>query len=47
MPDSLHAPIAQALVVVRGAGEPARRFAEFMVSAPARAVLERHGYRAP
>ena len=47
VPDSLHAPIAQALVVVRGAGEPARRFAGFMTSTPARAVLERHGYRAP
>ena len=47
VPDSLHPPIAQALVAVRGAGPHVRAFAAYVTSAPARTILERHGYRAP
>ena len=47
IPDSLYAPITQALAVVRGAPESAHRLAAFLAGPEAQAILARHGYRAP
>jgi molybdate transport system substrate-binding protein len=45
--ENLHQPIEQAIAVVRGTKHPeqARRFVTFVLSAPARSILERYGYR--
>jgi molybdate transport system substrate-binding protein len=49
VPDASHAPIVQAGVVLRSARQPelARAFGAFLASDGARAILARHGYRAP
>ncbi len=47
VPHEWHAPLAQRMVLLRGAGETARRFFAFAQSAPARAVFERHGFSLP
>jgi molybdate transport system substrate-binding protein len=47
--ESLHAPIEQALAVVRASRkqEAARRFAEFVLSEEGQAILSRYGYGKP
>ncbi|GEJ56458.1 molybdate ABC transporter substrate-binding protein [Anaeromyxobacter diazotrophicus] len=49
VPASSHAPILQAGAVLKAARDPAqaRAFAAFLLSDEGRAVLARHGYRAP
>lgn len=42
-----HRPIVQAMVLVSGAGERARRLHAFMLGREARAVLARYGFAAP
>ena len=46
IPESLHAPIDQAIAVVRGTSNPeqARKFVAFITGAEARVVLKRYGY---
>ena len=46
VPDNLHAPIDQAIAVVRSTSKPelARKFVQFITSQPAREILKRHGY---
>jgi molybdate transport system substrate-binding protein len=46
VPDSLHAPIVQHLVVLSDR-PAARAFAAYVVSAPVRPLLEARGYQAP
>lgn len=47
--DSLHSPLAQAFVVTRqGAGKPAAlNFANYMKTAAAKTILEKHGFAQP
>ena len=49
VPDSLHAPIAQAAGVVSGCAHPAlaRRFLAFLVSSQAAPIWKRYGYTLP
>jgi molybdate transport system substrate-binding protein len=49
VPDHLHQPLAQGFIVTRrGAGNPvAKRFAQFMGTPAARAILLRYGYSLP
>jgi molybdate transport system substrate-binding protein len=51
VPADSYAPIAQGVIVLKHAApaqaDGARRFLDFVRSAPARAVLERYGYRLP
>jgi molybdate transport system substrate-binding protein len=45
--DDWHNPLRQRMVLLKGAGETARMFYEFMMSEPARAILDRHGFKLP
>ena len=47
VPENLHAPLDQAIAVVRSTQKPdqARKFVEFITSAKAREVLKQHGYQ--
>jgi len=47
VPESLHAPIAQHMVLVQGAGETARMLYAFVQGPEARAILERYGFGLP
>jgi molybdate transport system substrate-binding protein len=49
IPDTLHAPLEQGYVITQnGANHPlARRFAEYLATAPARAILMRYGFALP
>jgi molybdate transport system substrate-binding protein len=47
LPESLHDPIVQRMVLVQGAGETARRLYEFILGPEARAILERYGFGPP
>jgi molybdate transport system substrate-binding protein len=47
VPDTLHAPIRQRMVLLKGAGDTARAFHAFMEAGEARAILERYGFTAP
>ncbi len=47
VPQEWHAPLRQRMVLLRGAGETARRFYAFVQSAQARAVFERYGFSLP
>ena len=49
IPESQHAPLDQGFVILkRAAGDPlAAAFADYVVSAPARAIFAAHGYLAP
>ncbi len=47
VPQAWHAPLAQRMVLLRGAGDTARRFYEFAQSAQAREVFERNGFSLP
>ena len=47
IPESVHAPIVQRMVLVSGAGETARAFFAYLRSAEAGAILVRYGYALP
>jgi molybdate transport system substrate-binding protein len=47
IPASLHEPITQRMVLVKGAGETAQRLYAFMRGTQARAILERYGFSVP
>jgi molybdate transport system substrate-binding protein len=47
LPESLHAPLRQRMVLLRQAGPAAVAFYEHLQSASARAVLRRHGFAPP
>lgn len=47
LPESLHRPIRQRMVLVKGAGATAHALYDFMRSAEARAILERYGFTVP
>lgn len=44
LPDSLHSPLRQRMVLLKSAGPPARDFYDFLQSPAARAVLRRYGF---
>jgi molybdate transport system substrate-binding protein len=47
LPDSLHAPLRQRMVLLRTARPQASAFYQYLQTAPARAVLQRHGFAVP
>lgn len=47
LPRALHKPIRQRMVLVKGAGETARRFYRYVQEPTARDVLQRYGYDLP
>ncbi len=47
LPESWHAPLRQRMALVRGAGEAARRFHDFLRTPEARAIFARHGFVLP
>jgi molybdate transport system substrate-binding protein len=47
LPESLHDPIVQRMVLVKDAGDTARQLYEFVLGPEARAILERYGFGAP
>lgn len=47
VPASLHAPLPQRLVLLRGAGPQAQAFRDFLLSPASRAIWLRHGYALP
>jgi len=47
IPAKLHAPLRQRGALVKGAGEQARRFFDFMLAQEGRVIVERHGFDLP
>ena len=47
LPDTLHAPLRQKAVLLKGASETARRFLDFVRSPAGTEILARHGFAAP
>jgi molybdate transport system substrate-binding protein len=47
VPESWHAPLRQRMVLIKGAGDTARRFYDFLLGPQAQALLRQHGYAAP
>jgi len=47
LPQSWHAPLRQRMVLLKGAGENARRFYRYLGQGEARAILARHGFGPP
>ncbi len=47
VPADRHAPLRQRMVLIKGAGETARRFYEFLRGAAARAIFARYGFTLP
>jgi molybdate transport system substrate-binding protein len=47
LPQELHAPIRQRMVLLEGAGDTARAFYRYLQQPQARAVLQRHGFALP
>ena len=47
LPADWHQPLRQRMVLLRGAGDTARRFYAFAQSAPARALFEKYGFTLP
>lgn len=47
LPESLHDPIVQRMVLVKGAGESARELYQFVLGPEGRAILARHGFGIP
>ncbi len=45
IPDELHAPIRQRMVLLKNAGPAAQAFYDFLQSPPAKAVLAKYGFR--
>ena len=47
LPETLHQPIRQRMVLLKGAGATARLFYDFMRGVEARSILERYGFTVP
>lgn len=47
IPENWHNPLRQRMVLIKGAGETARRFYGYMQSPPARAILRQYGFVLP
>ena len=47
LPDSLHAPLRQRMVLLRRAGPAARAFHDHLLQPEARRILQRHGFTIP
>jgi molybdate transport system substrate-binding protein len=47
LPQESHPPLRQRMVLLKGAGETARRFYAFVQTSPARAAFERYGFELP
>lgn len=47
LPQTLHAPLRQRMVLTRRAGETAERFYDYLQQPPARALLKRYGFALP
>jgi molybdate transport system substrate-binding protein len=47
LPDTLHSPLRQRMVLVRGAGTTAREFYRYLQAAPAREIFRRYGFLLP
>jgi molybdate transport system substrate-binding protein len=47
LPNSMHRPLRQRMVLIKGAGETARAFFAYLQQPAARAVLERYGFTLP
>lgn len=47
LPDALHKPLMQRMVLMRGASETARGFYQYLQEPPARAVLRKYGFALP
>jgi molybdate transport system substrate-binding protein len=47
LPAGMHAPLAQRMVLINGAGPTAHAFARYLQQPPAREVLRRHGFALP
>lgn len=47
IPENLHEPLRQRMVLLRGAGDTARRFYRYLQEAPARGVFARYGFVLP
>jgi molybdate transport system substrate-binding protein len=47
LPEALHDPIVQRMVLVKGAGDTARQLYEFVLGPDARVILERYGFGIP
>jgi molybdate transport system substrate-binding protein len=47
VPEGLHAPIRQSMVLLKGAGDTARAFQAFMTSSEARTILVHFGFSVP
>lgn len=47
LPEALHEPLRQRMVLVKGAGETARAFYRYLQQPEARAVLQRYGFGLP
>lgn len=47
LPETLHNPLRQRMVLTKGAGETAGRFYEYLQQPPARAILKQYGFVLP
>ena len=47
VPESWHAPLRQRMVLIKGDGDTARRFYDFLLGPQAQALLRQHGYASP
>ena len=47
LPSTMHTPLAQRMVLIKGAGPVAQAFYAYLQQPAARAVLQRHGFAAP
>lgn len=47
VPESLHAPLPQRLVLLKGAGPQAQAFRDYLLGPASRALWEKHGYALP
>jgi molybdate transport system substrate-binding protein len=47
LPAASHAPLHQRMVLVKGAGEAARAFYDYLQQRAARAVFRKHGFALP
>jgi molybdate transport system substrate-binding protein len=47
IPDSLHPPLRQRMVILKRAGETARRFYRYLQQPPAREILRKYGFAVP
>ncbi len=47
IPESWHKPVEHGMAVIKGAGAPAKAFADYVRSSEARAILEKNGFSVP